>query len=650
MSTLENAQQVELISEYIKAAKINKAHIGIARLEKNEIIDTILTTNFDPLASRACALFNQFPAIYDLANLGDKIEFDFSYVSGSAIFHLHGQHTGFRQFNDKAKLEAQAARIQPVLQAVMKGKPIIIAGYSGEKDPLIDEIVKLAPFNHGLYWICHDDKNPAKNVCDKLLSLDGCHIVRNMKADKFFDELAYALNLPQPEFLDNPFGHMLGVLDTLKRADEKDVDNVLLDNAKDQLNSAKKNQKPQNNKIVELVMEGKFEEVLKQFGADTSLDEYSKNLVAWSAVEIGNSLASQAQTKIGAEANNLFIEASKKYAIALKIKPQYNEVLYNWGTALLKQAQTKQGSEADNLFIEAGKKFSKALLIKPEDHEALYIWGLTLLSQAQTKQGSEEGDLLIEAGKKFAEALTLRPDKHETLYIWGVALAMQARTKQGSEAYDLFAEAGKKYAAALKIEPVFHEALNNWGLALLGQAQTKQGAEADNLFIEAGMKYDAALAIKPDFHKTLFSWGLALAVQAQTKQGAEADNLFTEAGKKYAAAIVIKPDLNVALHNWGRALINQAKTKQGIEADKLLTKALDKLKQAESLKPGSAAYDIACICGLRDDTFEAAYWLKIAKDKNINCPDCDHILKDTDFDLVRNTSEFKQALIDIGCG
>ena len=114
MAELPPATQVKLVRKDIDAARTNWAHIGIARLERAGIVDTILTPNFDPLASRACALFNRYPAIYDLAGLRDEtanhISFDASFVKGSAIFHLHGQHTGFLLLNTDEKLQNQASQ------------------------------------------------------------------------------------------------------------------------------------------------------------------------------------------------------------------------------------------------------------------------------------------------------------------------------------------------------------------------------------------------------------------------------------------------------------------------------------------------------------------------------------------------------------
>ena len=483
MAALPPAKQVQLVRRDIDAAKTNWAHIGIARMERAAIVDTILTPNFDPLASRACALFNRFPAIYDLAGLRDEannhIGFDKSFVKGSAIFHLHGQHTGFLLLNTTAKLESQAKRIRPVLDAVMKGKLVIIAGYSGENDPLIDEIAGLAPFNHGLFWICHDGRDPASNVQDKLLSHADCHVVREMPSDKFFTELANALDLESPGFLATPFNHMLSVLDTVRPYTDigDGAGNDLLAQARDQLiqaASALTSARPEQAAIATLMATGKFDDVWQQYGANfAELDPEDQGLVAWAAI--------------------------------------------TEGTTLLDQAKAKQGAAADALYARAEEKFAAALAIKPDKHEAL----------------------------------------------------------------------------------------NNWGSALSNQANTKQGDAADALYARAEEKFAAALAIKPDKHE--------------------------------------------ALNNWGNALSDQAKTKQGDAADALFEKAGNKLNKAEELVPGGAAYNLACLCGLRGDALGAADWLRRAKLLGKSFPGCSHIATDEDFDSVRLDADFIQALENIGC-
>src|ERR1017187_1380544 len=299
----------------------------------------------------------------------------------------------------------------------------------------------------------------------------------------------------------------------------------------------------------------------------------------------GNALYAMARTKAGEEADRLLAEAGKKYAEALRLKPDDHEVLSNWGAALAEQAKTKDGEKADRLFAEAGSKYAEALRLKPDYHAALCNWGAALSGLARAKTGAEADRLFAEAGSKYAEALRLKPDYHAALCNWGAALSGLARAKTGAEADRLFAEAGSKYAEAFRLKPDYHEALNNWGVALDDQATTKAGEEADRLFAEAGSKCAEALRLKPDYHAALNNWGNALSDQAKTKAGEEADRLFAEAGNKYAEALRLKPDYHEALMNWGNALFDQAKTKAGEEADRLFAEAGDKYAEALRLKP-----------------------------------------------------------------
>ena len=595
MAALPPATQVSLVREDIDKARINWAHIGIARLERAEIVDSILTPNFDPLASRACALFHRFPAIYDLAGLRDdranRIDFDRSYVKGSAIFHLHGQHTGFLLLNTEKKLIAQAKRIRPVLDAAMKGKPVIIAGYSGLNDPLVDEIAQLAPFNHGLFWVIHDDSDPPQNVRERLLRLDNCSLVRSEPSDKFFTDLANALKLEPPQFMVNPFAHMLGILGTIKpyAEDSSSAQDELLTRARKHLERADEiaaNGTDSATTIAGLMAAGEYEVVLRQFAAEASnLEEEARDQVAWAAIELGT--AAWRNSPVGdAEAIEAsYMEAQEKYATALSIKPGKHEALHNWGIVLSAQALTKEAEAADVLFAQAGEKFAAALTVKPDKHESLASWAIALSGQARTKHGDAADTLFAQAGEKFAAALAIKPDFHEALNNWGIALSAQASKTRGDAADALFAQAGEKYAAALAVKSDHHDALNNWGNALSAQARTKDGEAADALFAQAGEKYAAALAIKPDKHEALNNWAVALFDQAKTKNGEVAETLFAQAGEKFAAALAINPDNHDAFYNWGIALSAQARTRRGDAADALFALAGEKYAAALAIKP-----------------------------------------------------------------
>jgi cytochrome c-type biogenesis protein CcmH/NrfG len=308
--------------------------------------------------------------------------------------------------------------------------------------------------------------------------------------------------------------------------------------------------------------------------------DFHQPLIAW-----GKMLSDEAKMKSGEEADRLFEEAAGKYANALRLKPDYYEALASWGNTLSSQAKTKTGEEADRLFAEAGAKYAEALRLEPGDGRVLASWGNTLLAQGETKAGEEADRLFAEARDKCAEALRLKPDLDEALNIWANALSRQAKTKAGEEADRLSASAGAKYAEALQMKPDNHQVLYNWGVTLAEQAGTKLGEEACRLYEEATAKYAEALRLKPDFHEAISNWGMALAVQASRQTGGEADRLFALAVAKYEAALAIKPDIPEVLIAWSAALADHATKKTGEESERLLALAEVKCEAALAIKP-----------------------------------------------------------------
>lgn len=135
MAKLAPGQRRDLIGKYIDEAKINWAHIGIAQLMKQGYVDRVLTTNFDPLVARACALVGLFPAVYDFASsqvfkAADTLE--------QAVFYLHGQRSGFRLLNTKKEMGSLSKALKPLFRDPGRGRTWIVVGYSGENDPVYD--------------------------------------------------------------------------------------------------------------------------------------------------------------------------------------------------------------------------------------------------------------------------------------------------------------------------------------------------------------------------------------------------------------------------------------------------------------------------------------------------------------------------------
>ncbi|WP_165742046.1 TPR end-of-group domain-containing protein [Candidatus Thiosymbion oneisti] len=613
MAALLPGESRDLIAEFVDRAKINWAHIAIAQLMKAGFVDRVLTVNFDPLVVQACALVGEFPAVYDFA--ASQL-FKPADIPEKAVFHLHGQRSGFRLLNTEQEVKKHSEVLAPVFEDAGRGRMWIVVGYSGENDPVFGHLAAIPQFDNELYWITFQDNEPSSQVRKHLLQPDKyAFYIKGHDADGFFVKLAQELGCFPPDFVGRPFSHLRQMMELVADFDPPGQDAKLRVTASDWIADAiaryeegsepvpaeqdAEQRRSQRSAVAAQTrfLAGDYAKA-SEIAADTPGEEM-KGLDAWAHVMEGNDLSEQAETKRGAEADGLFAAAIEKYQAALAIKPDLHQALYNWGTALYRQAKTKRGAEADRLFAAAGEKYQAALAIKPDDHE--------------------------------------------TLNNWGIVLSKQAKTKSGAEADRLFAAAIEKYQAALAIEPDDHWALYNWGTALSEQAGTKRGAEADELFAAAGEKYRAALAIKPDKYEALCNWGSALSEQAETKTGAEADGLFAAAVEKYQAALAIKPDKHEALNNWGSALLDQAGTKRGAEAEGLYRAAAEKLSRAEALAPGYAAYNLACLAALQGQEAEALSWLLKAREAGI-LPDRAHLEQDPDLDGIRNSDRFQAFL------
>jgi hypothetical protein len=107
-------------------------------------------------------------------------------------------------------------------------------------------------------------------------------------------------------------------------------------------------------------------------------------------------------------------------------------------------------------------------------------------------------------------------------------------------------------------------------------------------------------------------------------------------------ALAIKPDTHEAANNWGNDLLQVYRHVPAAEQAALLEQAERVLLQAERAKAGSGAYNLACVYGLRRDPAECAAWLRQALvTGKLNV---EHMAKDADLDLVRDTPEFQAFL------
>ena len=81
-----------------------------------------------------------------------------------------------------------------------------------------------------------------------------------------------------------------------------------------------------------------------------------------------------------------------------------HEAWNNWGLALHAQAQRKEGLEAEELFKQASEKYAEAVRIKPGDAEKLDNWGSTLVVWSRVVSDTMKENLLIKAKDVLLQA------------------------------------------------------------------------------------------------------------------------------------------------------------------------------------------------------------------------------------------------------
>jgi tetratricopeptide (TPR) repeat protein len=724
MAELMISERRALIAEYVDKAKINWAHIGIARLIQEGLVDRILTTNFDPLIVRACALLGEFPAVYDFA--ASRL-FNAADVADKAVFHLHGQRTGFVIMNTDEECKKHSQYMAPIFDDAGRRRLWIVVGYSGENDPVFQHLANIDRFASGLYWVGYRDQEPPLHVREKLLNGDkDAYYVPGHDADSFFIRLTQRLGHFPPALVQKPFSYLDGIMSKLAQfriPDQTPTLNVLsqtrswIKAAKEEYEDAvpvtKARHKPSHFKISDhknidaettrLLMAGQYASVIKLTkGMETvNISAKLKENLVWAhvmlGVQAGNTaknikisdsktkktralknisehfkaalaidpkniaalnnwaiaLTELARAEAGNDARQLYDEAFSHFKSANKIDVRDGAVLVNWARALAELAKRKTDDEAselettesaEDLYLEALKKYKAAYGVNPEDLAVLNGWGIALALLAERKTGTEQDALYSEAFKKFRSALKIKPNESGVISNWGNGLSKYAKTKVGAEAERLHVAAINKYKIAVKkAKTVAPSLLNGLAGVLINYANTKDGEDQDRLYADAFENYEAALKIKPDDAIIWYNWAVDLCQLGGRKDGAQADDLFQRGVEKFNEALKIQPDMTDGMDALCSSLIVWAKKNGGTRAAALFAEAEEKLLECNRMVEGKGSYNLACIKALQGDLDACKGWLEHARLKK-NLPIASYIEADEDFVSVRETVWFKQLV------
>lgn len=313
------------------------------------------------------------------------------------------------------------------------------------------------------------------------------------------------------------------------------------------------------------------------------------------------------------------------------------------GNTLSDQAKTKSGPEADALFSAAGEKYAAALEVKPDKHEALNNWGSILHDEAKRKEKNDSSRILKTAHDKYKRALELAPDNHWLiLYNMGSALAYEAKIMESDE---LFTKAYDRFEMAVQEKPNFSDAFFEWGTALFNQALLHFG-DWDKIkpLLADSIKYlQEVLTIDPTKHEALINKGLVLNYAVMGTKGGDAQALLYDSVMAFSQALEIAPNNYAALFNLGNALYCLGGTKTGVEQQRLEQEAEDKFLAAEDINKGIASHVLASFAARRGDAEACRNWLQRARDYG-GFPNLRYLLESSDFCRVRDEAWFREFL------
>jgi Tfp pilus assembly protein PilF len=471
MAELPDINRRQLFARYVDKATINWAHLCIASLVKAGYVDRILTTNFDALIVQACALLGEYPAVYDFAS-SQRLE---AYnIPLKAVFHLHGQRTGFVLLNTDKELEAHFIRLSPLIDAARYGRIWIVVGYSGENDPVFRHLANSDRFENDVFWIGYKQNPPRPHICKDLLNKDNTYYVPGYDADSFFKELTKQLRIFPPDLVARPFSQLEKFLDVLPS------DGPHISEARHLIKLAiAQFEKPQSL----IIITGDSTQTRPASAAQQQVDQDVQRLLLqkqmaavdetdpWTHMLVGNVLSKRAGSLSGAAADELFSEAGDRYQRALQHKPDHYQALNNWGVALYYQAKVKPAAEAEEFFNKAREKFQAALAQESKYSEALNNLGATLYELALLKADDEAQRLLAEAVANFEATLKYEPDSYQAYMNLGNAFIQQAGGASEQGPKHLFELAKGKFKEALNLAPDPLQILNIWGTGLLAQLQ-----------------------------------------------------------------------------------------------------------------------------------------------------------------------------------
>jgi tetratricopeptide (TPR) repeat protein len=188
----------------------------------------ILTTNFDPFLQTALQSVNRLYFMSDTPDLGLGDEIFDDYADAIHLVYVHGSIHRRSQKATEAEIAEIKAKNARTLAPVLRRHGVIVIGYNGWDDAIVEALATSESFDHQLFW-CGMKPDPlasgafGKRVPEVLRRPSACY-VQISSAGQFMAQLCNTLTTGLPRLLANPIGQLREMLEII---DLKELDRLV---------------------------------------------------------------------------------------------------------------------------------------------------------------------------------------------------------------------------------------------------------------------------------------------------------------------------------------------------------------------------------------------------------------------------------------
>jgi tetratricopeptide (TPR) repeat protein/NAD-dependent SIR2 family protein deacetylase len=343
----------------------------LANLMSQNLINTIITTNFDDLVYSACTSFTGIrPIVYAYGVLASEMRLT---AQRPKVLKLHGDYLWSRLKNTKPELKSQDQNMARQFIQILSEYGLIVIGYNGSDKSVMRILEGWLPETNDLYW-CHykGGSEPADSVI-KLLESKGGFLVEIEGFDEMMNEIREVVGFDIKAMLGSIEQHQIDILELFKRFNPEYSEDILQ----------------------EVLQEEEREPKAKRGAVTNSVSYFLEGLKAHKA--------------------NDFVTAEEKYRKAIEIDPLYAWAYLNLGDVISKDEKRLQ---------EAEKLTLKAIELDPYEFMAYNNLG-SILSKDEKRLG--------EAEEAFHKAIELNPSDARTHCNLGIVLSKDDKRRQEAE-------------------------------------------------------------------------------------------------------------------------------------------------------------------------------------------------------------------------